>query len=100
MTKNFRGQELYIYPPDTFLKPILVLSKTRGEFAIQFCGGLNHFTLLECGLKGEWIVIQKGQNDKFDKWKNKLQSEEDWDFYLDVYKKFVTDRERKRMVTI
>ena len=88
--RNFRGEELYIYPPDTFLKPILILSRTREEFAIMFQESLNHFTLLKEGLKGKWIIINTTNNSQFTEWKRKLQSTKDsgWEFYNEIYGKY------------
>jgi hypothetical protein len=85
--KGFRGQELYIYPPDTYLKPILILSKMPNEFAIMFQDSLNNATLLEQGLNEEWIIIQEGGSDQFEEWKGKLQDEDGADFYFDIYLK-------------
>ena len=96
--KNFRGEELYIYPPDTFLKPILILSKTGEEFAIMFQEGLNHFTLLREGLKSAFIIIERGSNKKFNEWKRKLQNAKDngWEFYNEIYEKYYTKKKERK----
>lgn len=99
--KGFRGEELYIYPPDTFLKPILIMSKTRGEFAIRFASALNHFHVLEEGFKkncSSWQVIQKGETYQFEEWKEKLQKGEfdGWFFYLEIYDKYCPENMRDK----
>lgn len=86
-----RGEEIFIYPPDTFLKPILLVSRTRGEVAIKWVDALNPFHVIGVGIENlpssGWIILSEGENTSlYDEIIAKLKGDDDWTEYLNLWK--------------
>ena len=88
-----RGEQLYIYPPDTSLKPILVVSRTAEECAICWVDALNHFHVIMDGLdnvpSSDFRVLATGAKEStklFKQMCSKLEKKDSWDFYLELWK--------------
>ena len=89
-----RGQKLYIYAPDTFLKPILVLSQMQNECALCWVDALNAPHVIESGIghlphSKPWTILAEGKDNAtrlFNKLSRELSGEDSWNTYFELWK--------------